>query len=256
MRAALATALVLAGVGATQAATLTVTDTGTLGTGFEVPLSVAAFEPSLGTLTAVAWSLVIDWSAEVTFRNPNSVPVLMTVNGLSGIGFDIVGASLSPGLTGLEGYVPLTPFEFLFRDGLTFLPSLAPGEAQSTTAPPRTYALSGGTDDPVGLGAGVLSDWTGPGDVGGTILPLTIVYATALGPNASGQLVNLPVETPFTQDLTATLSVTYTYDPVTGGGGGPDDPVDPVPVVPLPAGLPLLLGGLAALAVVRRRRGA
>ncbi|MCU0909227.1 MAG: VPLPA-CTERM sorting domain-containing protein, partial [Rhodobacteraceae bacterium] len=37
--------------------------------------------------------------------------------------------------------------------------------------------------------------------------------------------------------------------------GGPTDPVDPpdVSVVPLPAGLPLLLAGLGALAVLRRR---
>jgi hypothetical protein len=74
-RAAWAAALVVAGAGAAQAATLTVTDTGTLGEGFEVPLSVAAFDTSLGTLTAVAWSLVIDWSAEVTFTNPLNAEV-------------------------------------------------------------------------------------------------------------------------------------------------------------------------------------
>ncbi|MCU0906662.1 MAG: VPLPA-CTERM sorting domain-containing protein [Rhodobacteraceae bacterium] len=243
-RAALAAALVVSGAGAAQAATLTVTDTGTLGTGFEVPLSVAAFDPSLGNLTVVAWSLVIDWSAEVTFTNPLNAEVRL--NGAFSI--DVFNTTDSAGLAGLVGFTPLSQ-DFLLFNGLAAV-SLAPNAEISTSVPTRTYVLSGDTESAIGLGAGVVGDWTG------TALT-TVTSAANSGTGGIGGLgnqVNLP--TRFTQDLTATLSVTYTNNPVTGGGGGPDDPVDPVPVVPLPAGLPLLLGGLAALAVLRRRRGA
>jgi hypothetical protein len=251
-------ALVLgvAQAGAAQAATLTVTDTGTLGTGFEVPLSVAAFDPSLGTLTAVAWSLVIDWSATVTFRNPDTV--VQTVGlGSTGTYFDIFVVDESAGLSGLYGFRALA-FDYLYvEDGREFSPTLAGGESRSTTIPLQTFSFAGSTQAPIGLGAGTPTDWTAP--VGLTIIPsLTTSAQFGFDLDASGNLVptGLPLETRFTEDLTATLSVIYTYDPVTSGGGGPDDPVDPVPVVPLPAGLPLMLGGLAALAVVRRRRGA
>jgi hypothetical protein len=250
-RAAFAAALVVAGAGAAQAATLTVTDTGTLGMGFEVPLSVAAFDTSLGTLMAVAWSLVIDWSATVTFTNPLNAEVRL--NGAFST-FDVFSTTDSAGLAGLVGFTPLSQ-DFLLFNGLAAAVSLAPSAEVSTSVPPRTYVLSGDTASATGLGAGVVGDWTGPADIALTLTALTTVTSAANsgtgGIGGLGNQVNLP--TRFTQDLTATLSVTYTFDPVTGGDGGPDDPVDPVPVVPLPAGLPLLLGGLAALAVVRRR---
>jgi hypothetical protein len=254
----LAAALVVFGAGAAQAATLTVTDTGTLGTGFEVPLSVATFDPSLGTLTAVAWSLVIDWSAEVTYGNPNTVAVPIFL-GSAAISFDFLSTVEGAGLAGMSGFfAPTLGLEYLFQDGLAFAPVIAPGGEATVSAPARSYSFSGATEEPTGLGARIPADWQAGGSVGVTITPATVVYGVpGLIRDDRGQLIDLlPFSSRFTQDLTATLSVTYTYDPVTGGGGGPDDPVDPVPVVPLPAGLPLLLGGLAALAVVRRRRGA
>jgi hypothetical protein len=241
--AAFAAALVVSGAGAAQAATLTVTDTGTLGTGTEVPLSVAAFDTSLGTLTAVAWSLVIDWSAEVTLSNLTASTACTFDCLTSAVGFDIVGASGNAGLAGLATYTALSPYENLFKDGLSFSPILAPGEAESTTVPQRSYTLEGSSVAPNGLGAGAPADWIGSGSIGLTLFPITTVFD------------NGDLTATFTQSFSSTLSVTYTYDPVTGGGGGPTDPVDPVPVVPLPAGLSLMLGGLAALAVVRRRRG-
>jgi hypothetical protein len=252
---AFAAALVVSGAGAAQAATLTVTDTGTLGTGFEVPLSVAAFDPSLGNLTAVAWSLVIDWSAEVTFGNPNAITVPI-FPGTAQLIFQFFVVVEGAGLGGLAGFSSPT-LEHLLEDGRVISPSIAPGGEATAFAPPRTVSFYGATEAPTGLGAGTLADWQARGAVGLTIVPA--VSASAASPfllNESGQSVQFPISSRIAEDLTATLSVTYTYDPVTGGGGGPDDPVDPVPVVPLPAGLPLLLGGLAVLAVVRRRRGA
>jgi hypothetical protein len=245
-RAALAAALVVAGAGTAQAATLTVTDTGTLGTGSEVPLSVAAFDTSLGTLTAVAWAFEIAWTgATVVLSNPTTTP-LRPNNGLE-VYYSYSFATLpqGPALAGLtESYASPDLFFLADADGSTLSVLLAPGAEVAVPVPGFSQSRSGSTAEPFGLGAGTPADWQGPGTIDLTVIPFITVFEqlTAITSRES-------------QDLTATLSVTYTYDPVTGGGGGPTDPVDPVPVVPLPAGLPLMLGGLAALAVLRRRRG-
>jgi hypothetical protein len=241
-------ALVLgvAQAGGAQAATLTVTDTGTLGTGFEVPLSVAAFDPSLGRLTAVSWAFGIAWTgATVVLTNPTNTP-LRPNNGLE-VFYEYGFATLpqGPALAGLaEVFTSPDLFFLADADGSTLSVLLDPGGEASVTLPGYSQSRSGATAEPFGLSAGVLADWQGPGTIDVSVIPFLNVYEQLTA-----------IETRYSQDLTATLSVTYTYDPVTGGVG-PDDPVDPVPVVPLPAGLLLMLGGLAALAVVRRRRGA
>lgn len=40
----------------------------------------------------------------------------------------------------------------------------------------------------------------------------------------------------------------------TDGGGGIGDPDDDTPVIPIPASMPLLIGGLGALGLMRRRK--
>lgn len=242
-------ALVLgvAQTGRAEAATLTVTDSGGYAPGDAAPfdLSVAGFDRALGTLTSVAWTLAVD-HAEGTAVVSNATGQTRQPS--------VIGFQLFYDLAALSDSDAIPPIIFtnesfgdapylLGSDGLLFRPVLAPGASASTALPGYVWRLAGSTADPLGLGAGPLSSWEAD----------SITLSIGVGVT---QFSFDPLPTTGISGATATLSVTYTYDPVTGGGGGPEDPVDPVPVVPLPAGLPLMLGGLAALAVVRRRRGA
>jgi hypothetical protein len=228
----------VAGAGGAEAATLTVTDTGTLGAGSEVPVSVTAFDPSLGTLTAVSWAFGIAWTgASVVLTNPTDTP--LRPNGGLEVYYQYGFATLPQGpvLAGLaEVFASPDLFFLADPDGSTLSVLLDPGAEASVTVPGYSQSRSGSTAEPSGLGAGVLADWLGPGTVDVSVFAFLDVFEQLTA-----------IETRYSQDLTATLSVTYTYNPTD------TDPDDPVPVVPLPAGLPLMLGGLAALAVVRRR---
>lgn len=180
----------------------------------------SAFDSSLGTLTGATIELVATLTGEAAgenrdLMNPATVRLdLSTALSASGPG----GLSLSATPAATRSF-NATAFDgaadFLGTSGATF------------TAISSTESGTLSVTDPAGLalltGLGSL-DWSVTAD------------GSAVG-SGSGNLA-----TWFSTSAAATLSVTYTYDP------------SPVVATPIPAPAALLLGGLVALGVVRRRR--
>ncbi|EKE44762.1 hypothetical protein OCGS_1145 [Oceaniovalibus guishaninsula JLT2003] len=111
----------------------------------------------------------------------------------------------------------------------------------------------GGGSDSVDIAAGIsgtasasdLSNFLGSGQ---TDVFVKYVFGGGGGPGA--------FDLTYTADSSVVLTYTYDADGDGGNGNGNGDGNGGTPpVVPLPAGLPLLLGGFGALAFLRRRRG-
>jgi hypothetical protein len=187
---------------AAQAAVLTETSSRT-GSGL---VSLAQFDPSLGTLTAMNVVLSTDYSFTAHFTlegsyQPSSSSVYAETSVTSSAAFGVTsfGENLQCDLDGVDANVSCN---VSFASSMPF--SAHPSE---------------------------LKFFTGTGTVGFVFGTSLYWYVTGLGNPQSLSDVSGPIHS---------ASLTYTYDPAA--------------VIPLPAGLPLLLGGIGVLGLIARRR--
>lgn len=243
--------------GAAQASTITVStvevqNVSLNGPANALPLQYNEFDPDKGTLNRV--EILVNSVLNITASTlpqmigtvAGPVPVSYSGPALITTTFDAIGGRGFETVTG--SYAPVT-----------FLANGAGGVASAFLT--QNFSVTFDSTDPAGIpkladpdGAGPASPFVFSGGVA-DFLPKDPL-ATGIPIFTNLMVGGTPIDpriTPITYDITGSMTIFYHYSyevELPGGNGG--DPGDPG-VVPLPSGLPLLLGGLMGLAALRRR---
>jgi len=212
-----------------HAATITQSETWSLFSGPNDPQtlemrSIDMFDPSLGVLTQVDWSVNAALNASFVTA-PSSFPIAYTVGALIGCGgvFPVIG------LSGCD--LVNFPLQSDARSGVTF-PFTEPVGANETIALlyDGTFSFTDATE---------LAIFTGTTPLSLSLLVDTSAQAEICLTNPfTGQEECTPVQVAYSGSYTGDLSVTYTYDPV-----------------PIPAAAWLFGSGLFGLIAIARRKG-
>lgn len=222
-RFALAAALMVATATASGAATISFSDTVAVQpTNWSETASVNKFDPSLGTLTSVKFTLFGEVIGDASAESLDASPSQVTLEVEARI------TATGPGLPGDLGVViPVTSVveNFTAFDGVN--------DFDGTSGASFTGLTGDDTVVNVYNDAATLAFFTGLGTA-----DINLTGEGTSSGSGSGNLI-----TQFATSAGGTITVEYTFD---------DGDMAPIP---LPAGAPLLLGALAGLYLVRRRRG-
>ena len=223
-RLALAAAVMAASATASAAATISFSDTVVVqSTDWSETASVGKFDPSLGTLTSVRFTLFGEVEGSATAESLDGSPSEVTLDVQARI--TATGAGL-PAALGVVTPVASVVETFTAFDGVI----------DSDGGSGATFLGLTSDDSVVNVfnDAATLAFFTGLGTAD--------IDLTGEGLSSGSGAENLITQ--FSTSAGSTITVEYTFDE--DGGLTP---------VPLPAGAPLLLGALAALHLLRRRRG-
>ncbi len=223
-RLALAATVMVASATASAATTISFSDSVEVqSTDWAETASVSKFDPSLGTLTSVRFTLFGEVEGIATAESLDGSPSQVTLDlearitatgvGLpAALGVVVPVASVVENFTAFDGVI-----DFDGGSGASFLGLTSNDTVANIFNDAATLAFF------TGLGTADI-DLTGEGLSSGS---------------GAGNLI-----TQFSTSAGGTVTVEYTFDE----DGGPTP-------IPLPAGAPLLLGALAGISLLRRRRG-